>query len=160
MVGGPLYRVLLPALLPDTKQPFLMSEQATHTAAIPEANRAAAENFTGVAFATILAPAGNPTDCVVADVTFEPGARNNWHSHPAGQVLVVTNGDGLYQAQGQPARLLRPGDAVSIAPGVVHWHGATATSLFSHYAINPNVGQGVADWGAPVTEEEYRAAHG
>jgi quercetin dioxygenase-like cupin family protein len=154
-----LYRVLLPALLPDTKQPFLMSEQATNTAAIPEAKRAAAENFTGVVFATILAPAGNPTDCVVGDVTFEPGARNNWHSHPAGQLLVVTNGAGFYQEQGQTARLLRPGDVVSIAPGVVHWHGATATSLFSHYAINPNASQGMADWGVPVSDEEYQAAH-
>jgi quercetin dioxygenase-like cupin family protein len=115
-----------------------MSEQATNTAAIPEAKRAAAENFTGVVFATILVPAGNPTDCVVGDVTFEPGARNNWHSHPAG---------------------LRAGDAVSIAPGVVHWHGATATSLFSHYAINPNASQGLANWGAPVSDEEYQAAH-
>jgi len=136
-----------------------MSEPAKDTAASPEAQRAAADQFTGVAFATILVPAGNPTDCVVGDVTFEPGARNNWHSHPAGQILVVTNGAGFYQEQGQPARLLRPGEVVSIAPGVVHWHGATATSLFSHYAISPNASQGIADWGGPVTDAEYQAAH-
>lgn len=106
----------------------------------------------------MLVKPDTPTDCSVGDVTFEPGARNNWHSHPAGQVLVATAGAGYYQEKGQPAQLMRPGDAVSIAPGVVHWHGATATSLFTHYAINPNASQGVADWGAPVTDEEYQAA--
>lgn len=136
-----------------------MSEQANNPAAPAEAKRGPAENFTGVAFATIVVPPGNPTDCVVGNVTFEPGTRNNWHTHPAGQILIVTNGAGYYQEKGQPARLLRPGDAVSIAPGVVHWHGATATSLFTHYSINPNASQGIADWGAPVTDEEYQAAH-
>jgi len=136
-----------------------MSEQANNPTALAEAKRASAENFTGVAFATLAVPPGNPTDCVVGNVTFEPGARNNWHSHPAGQILIVTNGAGYYQEKGQPARLLRPGDAVSIAPGVVHWHGATATTLFTHYAINPNASQGIADWDEPVTDEEYQAAH-
>ena len=121
--------------------------------------RGPAEYFSGTAWVTMLA-ADNPTDCTVADVTFEPGCRNNWHAHPAGQLLVVTAGHGYYQQQGQPARLLRAGDTVSIAPGVVHWHGATADSIFTHLAINPNVRQGVADWRQPVTDEEYRAAHG
>ena len=121
--------------------------------------RGPAEYFSGTAWVTMLA-ADNPTDCTVGDVTFEPGARNNWHSHPAGQLLVVTAGQGYYQEKGRPAQLLRAGDAVSIAPGVVHWHGATAESIFTHLAINPNASQGVADWLAPVTDEEYRAAHG
>lgn len=120
--------------------------------------RGAAEYFSGTAWVTMLA-GENPTDCTVADVAFEPGCRNNWHSHPAGQLLVVTAGRGYYQERGQPAQLLRPGDVVSIAPGVVHWHGAAADSLFSHLAINPNVSKGVADWLAPVTDEEYRSAH-
>ena len=120
--------------------------------------RGPAENFSGTAWVTMLA-GENSTDCTVADVVFEPGCRNSWHSHPAGQLLVVTTGRGYYQEKGQPARLLRVGDAVSIAPSVVHWHGATADSLFSHLAINPNVSQGVADWLAPVTNEEYQAAH-
>jgi quercetin dioxygenase-like cupin family protein len=120
--------------------------------------RGPAENFSGTAWVTMLA-GDNPTDCTIGDVTFEPGCRNSWHSHPAGQLLVVTAGQGYYQEKGQPAQLLRAGDAVSIAPGVVHWHGATANSLFTHLAINPNASQGVADWLAPVTDEEYRAAH-
>ena len=132
-----------------------MSEQ---TAAPAETQRAPADYFTGVAWVTSLVKASDGTDCSVGDVTFEPGARNNWHTHPSGQILVVTAGTGLYQEQGQPARVLRPGDAVSIAPGVVHWHGATATSLFTHYAINPGASKGTVEWGAPVTDEEYLAA--
>jgi quercetin dioxygenase-like cupin family protein len=132
-----------------------MSEQPKKAAT----TRAAAEYFSGTSWVTLLTQPGNPTDCVVASVTFEPGARNNWHSHPAGQVLVVTDGTGYYQEQGQPARLLRAGEAVAIAPGVVHWHGATATSLFTHLAIGPGSSQGAADWGTPVTDEEYQAAH-
>jgi quercetin dioxygenase-like cupin family protein len=135
-----------------------MSDQPQNTA-IPTTTKAAAEHFVGTAWVTLLTQPGNPTDCVVGNVTFEPGARNSWHSHPAGQVLIITDGAGYYQQQGQPAQLLRAGDAVTIGPGVVHWHGATATSLFTHLAIGPNSSQGAADWGIPVTDEEYQAAH-
>ena len=135
-----------------------MSEQPKDTT-IPAAKPGPAENFIGTAWVTLVVPASGPVDCIVGNVTFEPGARNNWHSHPNGQILVVTGGAGYYQEQGQPAQLLRPGDAVSIAPGVVHWHGATATSLFTHYAIIPNASKGGTDWGTPVTDEEYQAAH-
>jgi len=80
----------------------------------------------------------NPTDCTVGDVAFEPGCRNYWHSHPAGQLLVVTAGQGYFQEQGPPARRLRAGDTVPIAPGVVRWHGAAPDSLFTHLAIGPS----------------------
>jgi quercetin dioxygenase-like cupin family protein len=130
-----------------------------HTTTSAKASKAPADYFIGTAWVTMVVPTGNPTDCTVASVTFEPGARNNWHSHPAGQLLIVTDGAGYYQEKGQPARLLRAGDSVAIAPGVVHWHGATVTSLFTHLAIGPNSSQGAADWGVPVTDEEYQAAH-
>ena len=131
-----------------------------NTAANPAGTRRGpAEYFSGTAWVTMLA-GENPTDCTVGDVTFEPGCRNNWHSHPTGQILVVTVGQGYYQEKGRHAQLLRASDTVSIAPGVVHWHGATADSLFTHLAINPNASQGVANWLQPVTDEEYRAAHG
>ncbi|MBO2032086.1 cupin domain-containing protein [Siccationidurans ginsengisoli] len=135
-----------------------MANQPSSVTTLAKATRGPADYFTGTAWVTMLA-GPNPTDCTVADVTFEPGCRNNWHSHPAGQLLVVTAGRGYFQERGQPARLLRPGDTVSIAPGVVHWHGAAADSLFTHLAINPNVSGGVADWLMPVTDEEYQAAH-
>lgn len=134
-----------------------MSDQPEKPAA--RASKGPAEHFVGTAWVTLLTQPGNATDCVVGDVTFEPGCRNSWHAHPTGQILVATAGAGYYQEKGQPTRLMRPGDAVVIAPGVVHWHGATATSLFTHLAIGPNSSQGMADWGAPVTDEEYQAAH-
>ncbi|MCB2410048.1 cupin domain-containing protein [Hymenobacter lucidus] len=121
------------------------------------ATQAPADYFTGVAWVKPLVAAGHPTDCVVSEVTFEPGARNNWHSHPHGQVLVVTAGTGYYQQQGQPMQLLRQGEAVSIAPGVVHWHGATPEGRFTHTAINPSASQGMVEWLQAVTEEEYQS---
>lgn len=117
------------------------------------------DHFVGSTWVNQLVDPKNATDCTIGYVTFEPGARNSWHTHPAGQLLIVTAGTGYYQEKGQPAQLLRAGDAVSIGPGVEHWHGATKTSMFAHYAINPNVSQGVVDWGTPVTNEEYEAAH-
>lgn len=135
-----------------------MSEQKENSAVPAGAKQAPAAYFTGTAWVKELVPANTPTDCVVGDVTFEPGARNNWHTHPHGQILVATAGTGYYQEQGQPARLLRPGDAVNIAPNVVHWHGATAGSRFTHIAINPNASKGVVEWGQPVTDAEYQAA--
>ncbi len=136
-----------------------MSDTENNLAAPAGAEPAPAAYFTGVAWVKPLAPASNPTDCVVSDVTFEAGARNNWHSHPNGQVLVATAGTGYYQEKGQPAQLLRPGQAVSIAPNVVHWHGARADSRFTHIAINPSASKGVVEWLQPVTDAEYQAAH-
>jgi quercetin dioxygenase-like cupin family protein len=135
-----------------------MSDQPKKT--IRPSHKGPAENFKGgTAWVTLLTQPGNPTDCVIGSVTFEPGCRNSWHSHPAGQILIATDGAGYYQEKGQPAQLMLPGDTIAIAPGVVHWHGATATSTFTHLAVGPNTSKGVADWGEPVTDEEYQAAN-
>lgn len=126
---------------------------------VPEgAVQAPADYFTGVAWIKTLVPPNDQTDCVVSDVTFQQGARNNWHTHPNGQILVVTAGTGYYQERGKAIQLLRVGDAVNIAPDVIHWHGAAADSPFVHIAINPNVSKGGAViWLQPVTDEEYYA---
>lgn len=134
-----------------------MSDQAKPLAPAG-ARQAPAAYFTGTAWVKMLAPEANATDCTVGDVLFEPGCRNNWHSHPHGQLLVVTSGTGYYQAKGQPARLLRAGDTVVIAPDVVHWHGAAATDWFAHLAINPSASQGATAWLEPVTDADYQAA--
>ena len=91
----------------------------------------------------------------ISNVTFEPGCRNNWHSHTGGQVLIVVGGKGWYQEEGKPAQPLKEGDVVEIAPNVVHWHGATAESWFAHLAVecNPQINQNT--WLRPVTDEEY-----
>lgn len=92
-----------------------------------------------------------------AIVTFEPGARTAWHTHPLGQTLVVTAGLGLIQREGEAIEEIRPGDIVLIPPGVRHWHGATPTSSMTHIAMAEALdGRGV-DWMEPVTDAQYTA---
>ena len=97
-------------------------------------------------------------NCPISNVTFEAGARNSWHKHTGGQILLAISGRGLYQEKGKPARLLVPGDVVEILPNVEHWHGATAHIQFSHLAITSNAKTTKTEWLNPVTEEEYAAA--
>ena len=99
---------------------------------------------------------GDPTyNCPIGNVTFEPGARNNWHRHPGGQILLVTGGRGFYQAEGEEARELHAGDVVTIPPHVRHWHGAAPDRCFSHLAITTNPQAGEPEWLEPVADEEY-----
>lgn len=92
-----------------------------------------------------------------ATVTFQPGARSNWHSHPLGQLLIVTEGEGLVQAEGEPVRRIRPGDVVWTPPGVRHWHGATPASAMTHVAVAEALDGKSVTWLGPVTDAEYRA---
>lgn len=92
----------------------------------------------------------------VYNVVFEPGARTHWHSHPGGQILIVTQGRGFYQERGKPARVLKKGDVVEIPPNVVHWHGAAPNEELVHIGISTQVHLGPAEWFGPATEEEYR----
>lgn len=94
----------------------------------------------------------------VSNVTFEPGCRNNWHSHTGGQLLIVTAGRGYYQEKGKPARELLPGDVVEIAPNVVHWHGAAPDSWFAHLAVECNPQNNKNIWLGPVGDKEYAEA--
>ena len=91
-------------------------------------------------------------------MTFTPGARTNWHTHPVGQTLFVISGLGWVQLEGEPARAIRPGDVVAIAPGENHWHGAEAGHSMVHIAMQEGDESGVAvTWGKPVTDAEYGA---
>lgn len=114
-------------------------------------------NFTGEVW---LKPLSEKKELNVpmANVTFEPGCRNSWHSHKAGQLLIATAGIGYYQEKGKPARRLHPGDIVEIAPDVVHWHGAATDSWFAHIAITTNPQTNAAVWLNPVSDEQYREA--
>ena len=94
----------------------------------------------------------------LSNVTFEPGCRNNWHSHTGGQLLICVGGEGYYQEKGKPARRLKAGDVVEIAPDVVHWHGAAPDSWFSHLAVECNPQTNKNTWLSPVTDEEYAEA--
>ena len=94
----------------------------------------------------------------VANVTFEPGCRNNWHSHTGGQMLIAVGGVGYYQERGKAARKLLPGDVVEIPPNVDHWHGAAPDSWFSHLAIECNPKTNKNTWLEPVSDADYKAA--
>lgn len=120
----------------------------------PPAN---AQYFIGQSYLAPLTRNG-ALNCPVYNVTFEPGCRNNWHSHTGGQLLLVTAGRGFYQERGQEARQLLPGDVVEIAPNVVHWHGAAPDSWFSHLAVECNPATNRNTWLEPVDDDAYRAA--
>jgi len=124
----------------------------------PKGVAAPSEYFTGTAWVRTLFPADEVFNTVIAHVVFEPGARNNWHTHPGGQILIVTDGEGLYQEKGRPAQKLTKGEVVRIPPGILHWHGAAGGSGFSHIAINPGTEKGMVNWLESVTDEEYQAA--
>src|SRR5476651_225050 len=95
-----------------------------------------------------------------AAVTFEPGARTAWHTHPLGQTLIVTGGCGRVQLLGSPIEEIRPGDVVVIAPGEKHWHGAAPTTAMTHIAVQEKLDGKAVDWMEKVSDEQYRAASG
>jgi quercetin dioxygenase-like cupin family protein len=97
-----------------------------------------------------------PARTSAAVVTFEPGARSNWHTHPLGQKLVVTNGCGYVQSWGEPLRIIRPGDVVICPPGEKHWHGAAPGTAMTHIAIQEELNGNAVDWLERVTDEQYR----
>jgi quercetin dioxygenase-like cupin family protein len=113
--------------------------------------------FTGAAWIKSLVPNETPFNCVIANVVFAPGSRNNWHTHPGGQVLICTHGAGYFQEKGKPIQLLHKGDVVQILPGIKHWHGASPGSEFTHIAVNTNSDKGLVNWMERVTDEEYNS---
>src|SRR6186713_2373619 len=131
-----------------------MSENKTTL--FPPGEKAPAEYFTGTAWIKLLVPNDPTLSTQIGNVVFEQGARNNWHTHGGGQILIVTDGVGYYQEKGKPIQIIRKGDVVTIAPDVVHWHGASHDSAMTHLAINANTQNGVVTWFDRVTDEEYR----
>lgn len=113
------------------------------------------EYFTGKAWVTGLVKNDSVYTTAVGSVEFEAGARTNWHSHPAGQILLVTAGKGYHQIEGKPKEVIQKGDVIICPPGVNHWHGATENSSMTHIYIVPNTEKGIVKWGRPVTDEEY-----
>ena len=117
------------------------------------------EYFTGTAWITSLVK-NDGIPCHAVKVTFEPGSRNHWHTHPVGQILIATDGKGFVQKKGESIQQLLPGDVVTILADEVHWHGATPDSIFTHLAIQLLSEKGVeTSWLNAVTDEEY-SSHG
>jgi quercetin dioxygenase-like cupin family protein/alkylhydroperoxidase/carboxymuconolactone decarboxylase family protein YurZ len=118
--------------------------------------KGSADRFSGTVWVeTLVAPKEMENLYAVGNVTFEPRARTHWHTHPAGQVLLVMEGKGFYQEKGKPARPLVKGDVVAIPKDIEHWHGAAPDSAFVHVAISNNKDGNAVTWLTPVTDEEY-----
>ena len=111
--------------------------------------------FTGIVRIDPLISAPDPARVASASVTFEPGARTAWHTHPLGQTLIVTYGCGWVQRDGGAVEEIRPGDVIWFAPGEKHWHGATATTAMTHIAIQERLVGKAVDWMEKVSDAQY-----
>jgi 4-carboxymuconolactone decarboxylase len=132
-----------------------MNTTKIKTGIFPKGNKASPDYFTGTAWVNILVPKDETGTYAVGNVVFEPGCRNNWHTHAAGQILLITDGKGFYQEKGKTAIPLAKGDVVVIPSNVEHWHGATKDSCLTHIVITTNSPEGAVKWLAPVTDDEY-----
>jgi quercetin dioxygenase-like cupin family protein len=145
--------ILFPLLLiaaPATAQTMQVSPNGTRASvAGPEAS------FTGRVTVTPLFAANEQSNATGALVEFTPGARSNWHTHPAGQTLIVTNGAGWVQQEGGEKIAIKPGDVIYTPPGVKHWHGATASTSMTHIAVSPMANGKNVDWLEPVTDAQF-----
>ncbi|HFE3213388.1 TPA: cupin domain-containing protein [Klebsiella quasipneumoniae subsp. similipneumoniae] len=156
MKGKPIFIGLIIPLLVISS---VAGAQAAHVSITPGGSQravyGASDNFTGHVRVDPLFQPDTAMNVSGAYVTFEPGARSAWHTHPAGQRLVVISGTGLTQEEGQPIQIIRPGDVIDCPPGVKHWHGAAPGSAMTHLAITGNVHGKSVNWMEKVTDEEY-----
>ncbi len=123
----------------------------------PKGNKIANNNFTGTAWLQMLSETDTAFNTQIGSVTFEPGARTNWHYHPGGQILLVTGGKGLYQEEGQQVQVIQKGDVIKCPPNTKHWHGATFADVMVHIAIGTNTGKGSVVWLEKVNDDEYNS---
>jgi quercetin dioxygenase-like cupin family protein len=128
-----------------------------HLAGSRPTRRAPKESFTGTVWQDPVIAAEAPARVVANRVSFEPGARTNWHTHPLGQTLYVVSGVGRVQTKGEPVREIKPGDVVWIPPGEKHWHGGSPTTGMTHVAIQESLDGSHATWMELVTDEEFSA---
>jgi len=119
-------------------------------------NPGPADWFTGNVRIDPLVQANAPARVAASSVTFEPGARTAWHTHPLGQTLIVTSGCGWAQRDGGTVEEIHPGDVIWFAPGEKHWHGATSTTAMTHIAIQEQLDGKFVDWMEKVSDEQYR----
>ena len=112
--------------------------------------------FTGTTYLTRLSENDSIWNSSIANVTFEPKARTNWHKHSGGQILLVTAGEGRYQEKGKEIQILKKGDVVRIPLNVEHWHGAAPDSWFAHISIETNIPNNETTWLGPVSDKEYK----
>ena len=129
---------------------------AQDAAIFPRGEVSKTDNHTGTVWLNELSTPDSILNYSIAQATFAPGAKLDWHVHPAGQTLLISEGTGYYQEKGKPIQIVHKGDVIKCMPGVVHWHGASPQSSFAYMAVTP-AQKGKTIWFARVTEEEYRA---
>lgn len=112
----------------------------------PQGEKISNNNFSGDAWLNMLMENDSSYDMQIGSVTFEPGARTNWHYHPGGQVLLIIEGKGLYQEKGKSVQTMQKGDVIKCPPNVIHWHGAASSNTLVHIAISPNTDKGKVVW--------------
>lgn len=127
----------------------------TTTEIFPKGEKGSSKFFTGNAYNYGLLPIDSTYTTLVGNVYFEPGARSNWHTHPSGQILIITDGVGYYQIEGEPVKVMKKGDVVKFPPNARHWHGASPETGVQQMYIVPNTENGVVEWMEVVTDEEY-----
>jgi len=123
----------------------------------PKGELGPATNFTGEAYNFGLVPSDSTYNTLVGNVYFEAGARSNWHTHPGGQILIITDGEGYHQIEGQPRQTMKKGDVVKCPPNIRHWHGATERRSLSQMYIVPNTKKGIVEWLEPVSDVQYKS---
>jgi quercetin dioxygenase-like cupin family protein len=121
----------------------------------PKGEPGSEKNFTGKAYNFGLVPSDSTYNTLVGNVYFEAGARSNWHTHPGGQILIITDGEGYHQIEGQLRQTMKKGEVVKCPPNVRHWHGATERSSLSQMYIVPNTEKGIVEWHEPVNDVYY-----
>jgi quercetin dioxygenase-like cupin family protein len=143
------------ALTSRTRKEFCMDIDIKRNGTRPS-QKGPEDWFTGAVRIDPLFTAAEPARVGGAQVTFEPGARTAWHTHPLGQTLIVTSGLGWVQREGGPVEEIRPGDVVWFPPGLKHWHGASPTTAMTHIAIQESLDGKAVDWLEKVSDQQYR----
>jgi quercetin dioxygenase-like cupin family protein len=133
-----------------------ISEMQITRAGSQASTKGSADYFTGTVRLDPVFPVREPSRVSAGSVTFEPGARTAWHTHPLGQTLIITSGLGWVQREGGPIEEVRPGDVVWFPPALKHWHGASSTAAMTHIAIQETVNGKNVDWIEKVSDEQYR----
>ena len=142
----------------NQNQEKINTDKQELTEIFPKGEKGSRETFTGNAYPASLVESDSTYNTVVGNVYFEPGARSNWHSHPAGQILIITDGIGYHQIEGKPIEIIKKGSVIKCPPNVRHWHGASADVGLQQLYIVPNTEKGIVNWSEAVTDEVYKSA--
>ena len=156
-ISAALLLVTLISCNGDKNQGQQSASDPSEETIFPKGELGPATNFTGNAYNFGLVANDSIYNTLVGNVYFEKSARSNWHLHPSGQILIVLDGEGYHQLEGQPKQTMRKGDVIKCPPKVKHWHGATENTTLTQMYILPKTENGIVTWLEPVTDEQYKS---